>query len=101
MINSQIETILALREFHPGLNLTVESGISNVVIRLNDVFIGDHDFLLNVAGCGDTFEDALNNLYSRVTSTDYVVIDNAVCPSIRCLRFLQGTWVTVKEYPKQ
>lgn len=103
VINEKIEVILALREYAPGLNLTVEAGISPVVIRLNGVYVGDVDYMLSVSGCGDTFEAALSNLYSRIVRTDgdYVIVDSAL---MRCpvgLRYVNGTWITIKDFPKQ
>ena len=99
--NDMINVILALREYHPGLNLTVESGISPVVIRLNDVFIGDRDYILAVSGCGDTFDGALQKLYTRIVSQeDYVIVDSEITQRPVGLKYINETWVTIKEFTK-
>ena len=101
--NEKVNVILALREYAPGLNLKIESGISPVVVRLNGVFIGDADYMLSVTGCGDTFDEALNNLYARISNTDdgYVIIDSELMVRPVGLRYLNNTWIPVKEFNKK
>lgn len=103
-VNEKIEIILALREFSPEVSLVVEPGISPVVIRLNGVCTGGSGYMLSVAGHADTFEEALDNVFNRISgSWDYVIIEapsNTKLTAIG-LRLVDKTWITVKEYSNE
>lgn len=93
--NDKIKAILNLRYFVPDMSLTIESGIAPVVLRLVNVYVGGDGYILSVSGCGETMEDAVDNLMDRLTSTDeYVIVDINMKDGPRFLRFECGTWVT-------
>jgi hypothetical protein len=95
--NEKMEAILSLRHEVPNLTLTIETGIAPVVLRLSNVYVGNEGYMLSVAGCGETMDEAIDNLAYRLMETDdYVIEDNSFYNEPRLLRFIDGSWKVVR-----
>ena len=95
--NEKMEAILSLRHEVPNLTLTIETGIAPVILRLSNVYVGNDGYMLSVAGCGETMDEAIDNLAYRLMETDdYVIEDNSFYTEPRLLRFIDGSWKVVR-----
>ena len=95
--NEKMEAILSLRAFVPDMVLTIESGITPVVLRLSNVYVGGDGYMLSVAGCGETMDEAIDNLAHRLMETDdYVIIDINKKDGPSMLRFELGRWRVIR-----
>lgn len=93
----KMEAILSLRHDVPDLTLTIETGIAPVVLRLSNVYVGNDGYMLSVAGCGETMDEAIDNLaYRLMENGDYVIVDINKRGGPRMLRYRDGAWWTVK-----
>jgi len=97
--NDKLAALLELLEYDRTISVSITTGISPVVMCLENVNIGDASHLLTVCGAGDDMTTALDNLYSRMTDLAddaYVVVQGQT--SLIGLRYLDGSWVQLKKY---
>lgn len=93
----KMEAILSLRIYVPNMTITIETGIAPVVLRLCNVHVGNDGYMLSVAGCGETMDEAVDNLAYRLMETDdYVIVDANRIDGPSMLRFELGKWKVIE-----